>query len=88
MSGVRSFVSLAVAAEDVGQFERRPNPHRLSRRGHAQREFIEWTGRPGDHFGRDVSVALRRRQVRVTQQHLDDADTDAALQQMGGETMP
>jgi len=28
MSGVRSFVSLAVAAEDVGRFERRPNLHR------------------------------------------------------------
>ena len=60
MSGVRSFVTVAVAAEDVGQFERRPNPHRLSRRRHAQREFIERTGRTGDHFGRDVGIALRR----------------------------
>ena len=28
MSGVRSFVTVAVAAKHVGQFERRPNPHR------------------------------------------------------------
>ena len=28
MSGVRSLVTVAVAAKDVGQFERRPNPHR------------------------------------------------------------
>ncbi len=36
MSGVRSFVSLAVTAEDIGQFERRPRRHRLLRRRHLQ----------------------------------------------------
>src|ERR1700747_650208 len=47
MSSVRPFVTLAVTAEDVGQFERRPNVHRLSWRGDAQREFIARTGRGG-----------------------------------------
>jgi hypothetical protein len=28
VSSVRSFVTVAVAVEDVGQFERPPNPHR------------------------------------------------------------
>jgi hypothetical protein len=30
MSDVRSFVTLTVTAEDIGQFERRPSGHRLS----------------------------------------------------------
>jgi hypothetical protein len=33
-------------------------------------------------------VAHRGRQVRVAEQHLDHADVDAALQQMGGEAVP
>jgi hypothetical protein len=36
MSAVRPFVSLAIVAEDVGQFERRPRRHPLSRRRHLQ----------------------------------------------------
>jgi len=36
MSGVRSAVGFAVAAKDVGQFERRPRRHRLFRRRHLQ----------------------------------------------------
>ena len=35
-----------------------------------------------------MGVARRGRQVRVPQQHLDHADVDAALQQMGGEAVP
>ena len=35
-----------------------------------------------------MGVARRRRQVGVAQQHLDHADVDAALQQMGGEAVP
>jgi hypothetical protein len=39
MSGVRSFVSIAVAAKYVGQFERRPRRHRLFRRRHLQQQL-------------------------------------------------
>ncbi len=85
MSGVRSLVSFAVAAQDVGQFERRPNAHCLFRRRHVQREPIQGARRIGDDVARDACVARRRRQMLVAQQHLDDADVDAALQQMGGE---
>ncbi len=84
MSGVRLLVTLAVAAKDVGQFERRPQLHRLSRRRHVQRQSVERAHRTGDDPGRDAGVERRRRQVVVTQQHLDDANVDAALQQMGG----
>ena len=51
MSGVRPFVTVAVAAEDVGQFERRPRRHRLSRRRHLQREPVEGALGPGDDSG-------------------------------------
>ena len=50
MSGVRSFVSLAVTVEDIGQFERRPRRHRLLRRRHLQREPVERALSPGDHL--------------------------------------
>ncbi len=39
MSGVRPFVTFAVSVENVGQFERWPNLHRLSRRRHPQGEL-------------------------------------------------
>jgi hypothetical protein len=48
MCGVRPFVTLAVTAEDVGQFERRPRRHRLFRRRHLQRQSIQWAGGLGD----------------------------------------
>ncbi len=56
MSGVRSLVSLAVAAQDVGQFERRPDPHRLFRRRHVQRQPVEGARRGGDDPGRDAGL--------------------------------
>ena len=61
MSGVRSFITLAVAAEDVGQFERRPRRHPLSWRRHLQRQSIQRTGGFGDDLCRDARVARRRR---------------------------
>src|SRR5207244_286517 len=36
-------------------------------------------------LGRDVGVALRRRQARVSEQLLDRAQVGAAVEQMGGE---
>jgi hypothetical protein len=87
MSGVRPFVSLAMVAEDVGQFERRPRRHPLSRRRHLQRQSIQRTGGLGDDLRRDARVARRRRQILVAEQNLNDADVDAALQEVGGEAV-
>jgi len=78
MSGVRPFVTLAVTAEDVGQFERRPRRHPLFRRRHLERQSIQRALDPGDHLRRDARVAGRGGQVLVAQRHLDD---------MGGEAM-
>ena len=50
MSGVRPFVTFTVSVENVGQFERRPNPHRLFRRRHLKRQPIERALGPGDHL--------------------------------------
>ena len=88
MSDVRSFVTLTVTAEDIGQFERRPRRHPLSGRRHVQGEPIERTGGIADELRGDARIARRRRQVLVTEQNLNDADVDAALQKVSGEAMP
>jgi len=67
MSSVRSFVTVTMAVEDVGQFERRPNPHRLFRRRHLERQPIQRALGPGDHLRRDARVACRRRQILVAE---------------------
>jgi len=87
MFGVLSDVSSAVAAHDVGEFERRRRSHRLVRRRHLQRKPIQRARRRGDEARRDAGVARRRRKILVTQQDLDDADVGPALQKMGGEAV-
>ena len=66
VSGVRPLVSLAVAAEDVGQVERRPRRHRLFRRRHLKRQPIQRALGPGDQLRRDTRIARRRRQILVS----------------------
>ena len=85
---VLSRVAPAVAADDVGEFERRRRPHRLFRWRHVQRKPIQRARRRGDEACRDAGIARRRRQILVAEQNLDDADIRPALQKMGGETMP
>ena len=87
MSSVRSFVTFTVSVENVGQFERRPRRHRLIRRRHLKRQSIQRALGPGDHMRRDACVARRRRQILVSEQDLDDANVDAALQEMGREAV-
>jgi hypothetical protein len=85
MSGVGSAVGFAVATKHLGQFERRPRRHRPFR--HLQRQPIQRARGLGDDLRRDARVAGRRRQILVSEQHLDDANVDTALQQMGGEAV-
>jgi hypothetical protein len=79
MSGVRSFVTLTVTAEDLCQFERRPlvipYPGGVTFRESRSRG----TGGIADELRGDARIARRRRQVLVTEQNLNDADVDAAL---------
>jgi hypothetical protein len=86
MESVLSDVSLAVSADDVGEFERRRWPHRLLRR-RLQRKPIQGARRSGDEARRDAGVARRRRKLFVSQQNLDDADIGPAFQKMRGEAV-
>jgi hypothetical protein len=51
-------------------------------------EPIQRTDRIGNQVGGDLSGASRRREQGMAEQHLDDADVGAALEEVGGETMP
>ena len=78
----------AVAAEDIRHLEHGPHCGRSVGRCHRQAQPIQRAGRIGDQVGGDLSVASRRRESGMAEQHLDDANVGAALEQMGGETMP
>ena len=54
----------------------------FSREQQLKRKTIEWTGRPRDQVGRDLSVAGCRLQMCVTEQNLDDADIGPTLQKV------
>jgi hypothetical protein len=43
-------VGFAVAAKNVGQFQRRPRRHRLFRRRHLQQQSIQRALGPDDHL--------------------------------------
>ena len=49
---------------------------------------IEGARRAGDQVRGDMCIARRRRQVGMAEQRLNDANVDASLQEMGGETVP
>ena len=82
MFGVLSDVSLAVAADNVGEFGRRPRSRRLLRRHPLQREPVERIGGAGDRSGRDVSIARCRFQLGMPKRRLDNTDVGPALQKM------
>ena len=58
------------------------------RRHHHQGQPVERAGGPRDGRAGDLGVAGGGREVAVAEQHLDDADVGAALQQVGGEAVP
>src|SRR5580698_8524503 len=51
-------------------------------------ELVERAGHGAHRSGRDLGVEGGVVQLRVPEQHLDDADIDAVLEEMGGETVP
>ena len=78
-------------AEDVGDLERGRAAAPVSRA--ASRSRVDAQPIQGLLILRivlsgDAGIARRRRQLRVTEQNLDHANVDAALQQMGGEAVP
>ena len=51
-------------------------------------ELVERAGHGAYRSGRNLGVEGGVLQLGVAEQNLDDADVDAVLQQMGGETVP
>src|ERR1700691_5405310 len=51
-------------------------------------ELVERAGHGAHRSGRDLGVEGGVVQLRVPEQDLDDADIDAVLEEMGGETVP
>jgi hypothetical protein len=85
---LRGTERIAVAAEYVRHLQRGTHAAALLGRDDLEREPIEWARRPGDQTGRDLGVAGSCLQMGVTEQDLDDPDVGAALQKMGGKTVP
>ena len=82
-------IGVTMAAEDIRHFPcSRHHAAGSGGRHDLQRQPVERALRTPDQAVRDARVARRARQVGVTQQHLDDADVGAVLQQVGGEAVP
>ena len=93
MSGVAAKIGLAMAAQDVRDFYRRPaegssgaghDPRcaPLSRRHDLQRQTIERARRRPDRMDGDLRIERRRRQMGMPEQNLNDSNVGTAFQQM------
>ena len=78
----------AMTAEDVRHLQGRAHGGHSSRRHHLQGQAVDRAPRLGNGGRRHLRIAGRRRQAVVAQKHLDDADVDAALEQMGSKAVP
>ena len=78
---VSTAIGVAVAANDVRHLHARGHLIRSGGRHDLQRQPIERALGVSDKLVRDARVA-RARQIGVPQQHLNDADFSAFLQQM------
>jgi hypothetical protein len=70
----------------LARFLAQPRMRGLSGPEHA--ELVERAGHGAHRSGRDLGVEGGVVQLRVPKQDLDDADINAVLEEMGGETVP
>ena len=89
MAGVCLAIGVAVAAEDIRHLQIGCHG-RAAQAGGTTSSVSRSSGLSVRRIEvvRDLRIARRGRQVVVAEQHLDDADIGAALQQMGGEAVP
>ena len=80
-------VGRAMAAEDIRHLQVGGMARPSAGRHHLQAQAIERALRLRDRRRGNLRVARSGRQVAVSEQHLDDADVDTALEQMGGEAV-
>src|SRR5271166_243258 len=80
--------SVAVAAEKIRHLQllRAHDPGSFGR-DHHEREPIERTWRVGDQMSGDLRITGGRREVGMSEQHLDDAEFDAALEKVRREAV-
>ena len=81
--GVLGAIGGAVAAEDIRHLERGLHGECSAGRRYREAEAIQRAGGVGDQVCGDLGVACRGGQPGVAQQHLDDADVGADLEQVG-----
>ena len=89
VAGVFGAIGGAVAAEDVRHLQRGSHA-RPDQLGGVTARLRRSSGLAVSAIrcGGDLRVACRGRQPGVAEQHLDDADVGAGLEQMGGEAVP
>src|SRR3984885_14538708 len=83
----------AMAAEDIRNLQSRARHKRRASAGwpdlfELEREMFQRAQDLADRLGGDVSIERGRLKLRVTEQHLDDANIDFLLEQMGSEAVP
>src|SRR5271165_1791612 len=80
--------SVAVAAENIRRLQllRAHDPGSFGR-DHHERQPVERTWRVGDQMSGDLRITGGRRKVGMSEQHLDDADFDAALKKVRREAV-
>ena len=84
-AALRSAERVAVAAENIRHLQNGAHARRSLRRRHREAQAVEGARGRRDQVGGDLRIARRRRQIRVAEQDLDNADVGPALKQMGGE---
>ena len=78
----------SVATENIGDLEWRGHRRGSVGRRQLRRQKVERTLCCADRASRHACVARRRRQIRVAEQNLDDADVHAIFQEMRREAVP
>ena len=92
MAGMGLTPCRTMAAEDIRNLQSRARHARASAGRpdlfKLERKMLQRAHNLADRLGGDVSIERGRLKVRVTEQHLDDANIDFLLEQMGGEAVP
>ena len=93
MAGVGPAPRRSVAAEDIRDLQRRTRHARRASGGRLdllelERDVLERAHDLADRLGGDAGVERRGVELGVAEQHLDHADIDVLLEQMGGEAVP
>ena len=87
MTVVGGTISRAMAAEYIRYLQVGTHGRGSGARHHLEGQAVERALRLRDHRCRDLRIASCGREVVVPQQHLNDADVDAVLEQVGGKAM-